>query len=180
MATEKIDIRRELFDWAQALVGAIILVILFFTFLARIISVDGESMRNTLQDKDRIVISSLFYQPSHGDIIVFTKPDYRVGSRVEPLVKRIIAVGGDVIDIDPEARTVSVNGEILDEPYIRNDVNHGGKWTYPMIIPEGSVFVMGDNRQNSRDSRDPMIGLVDERSIMGRLLFRLWPRPGAV
>jgi len=88
---EKRDIRKEMFDWAQALVSSLIAVILLFTFVARIISVDGISMNDTLHDADRILISNVFYTPKHGDIIVFTKPGHTVKGKVEPLVKRVIA-----------------------------------------------------------------------------------------
>ena len=93
----------------------------------------------------------------------------------EPLIKRIIAVAGDTVEIDPQAHTVAVNGENLDEPYISEPVEKAGDLTYPVQVPEGYVFVMGDNRNNSLDSRSSTIGFIDTRYLSGKAVFRLLP-----
>lgn len=156
------------YDWVEAAVFALVCVALVFTFLFRIVGVDGESMQNTLMDRDRLLVVSNFYTPQRGDIVVIKRQEE------EPLVKRIIAVGGDTIDIDPETMLVSVNGEVLDEPYI-DCPTPPMEFPGAMTVEEGYVFVMGDNRLNSHDSRYMDIGLVKEEDIMGKAVFRIWP-----
>ena len=121
----------------------------------------GSSMYPTLEDGDKIIVSNLFYTPKQGDIVVFRKDEYRE----EPLVKRIIAVEGQTVDIDFERGIVYVDGEPLDpENFIG-----------PVEVPEGCIFVMGDNRNASTDSRTTEIGMVDERCIMGKVYFTVFP-----
>ncbi len=175
----KFDIRRELFDWAQALVSAIVFVVLVFALIVRVIGVDGHSMEMTLLDSEKMLISNLFYTPQQGDIVVFTKkglhasPEGRVNE--QPLVKRVIATEGQTVYIEEDTQSVYVDGELLDEPYINTPTHSGGTQIYPLIVPEGHVFVMGDNRDNSRDSRDVTVGTIDTRYILGRVLLRVFP-----
>ena len=125
-------------------------------------------MQYTLMNHDRLILTNLFYKPERGDIVVINRYTQ------EPLVKRIIAVGGDTLDIDAETGEVILNGEVLEEPYLdcftpRNPL------TGEVTIPEGHLFVMGDNRGNSHDSRSGDIGFVSEKDIMGKAVFRIWP-----
>ncbi len=150
---------------------AVLLVMLLFTFVCRPFWVSGESMEPTLQDHDWVAVTDIGFHAQRGDIVVVTQPNFRN----EPLIKRIIAVEGDLVDIDPQAHTVSVNGEILEEPYISEPVLEGGDLSYPVRVPQGHVFVMGDNRNASLDSRSSLIGFIDTRYLAGRAALRLFP-----
>lgn len=165
----------ELFEWGEALVISLTAIILLFTFAVRLIGVDGSSMFPTLHDRDKVFMSNLFYTPEKGDIVVLTKESFIKG----PIVKRIIATEGDTIDIDFLENKVIVNGETLSEPYVNPDsVNEqlrAGDLTFPQTVPEGCVFVMGDNRNASSDSRVAALGMVDERYILGHVLMRILP-----
>ena len=144
---------------------------LLFSFAVRLVDVVGESMLPTLEDGDKIIVSDLFYTPKQGDIIVFRKDEYRP----QPLVKRVIAVAGQKIDIDFNTGTVYVDGEAIDEPYIAEPTVDPLDFNGEVTVPEGCVFVMGDNRNHSTDSRYDTIGFVDERCIMGKVYFTLFP-----
>ncbi len=165
--------KTELFEWLECIVFSLVAVVLIFTFIFRIVGVDGRSMVPTLQDQDRLVISHLFYTPKQGDIIVITQPT----AVNEPLIKRIIAKEGQVVDIDFSTGTVYVDGTALSEPYINELTTNSATCNIelPVTVPEGKVFVMGDNRNNSRDSRDSSIGMIDERYILGKAFFRIYP-----
>ncbi len=165
---------REVLDILEIFVASVCAVILLFTFFARLTVVTGESMENTLIEGDYLVVSDLLYEPKQGDIIVIHDV---TSSHSEPLVKRVIAVGGDVIDIDPVSWEVRVNGEVIDEPYAKfeNPKTIVPAQSFPYTVPEGEVYVMGDNRFNSSDSRMASIGTIDERCIVGKALFRIFP-----
>lgn len=163
--------RRDIYDWMQCIVVAIIVCVLLFSFFVRLVDVVGESMLPTLENGDKIIVSNLFYEPKQGDIIVFRKDEYRP----EPLVKRVIAVGGQTVDIDFDLGIVYVDGEALDEPYIAELTTDPIDFAGPVEVPEGSVFVMGDNRNYSTDSRYSQIGCVDVRSIMGKVYYTVFP-----
>lgn len=177
----RFDIRFELYDWATGLLNAMIFVVVLFAFVACMFSVSGPSMLETLREGDMVFISNLFYTPERGDIVMFNKPGLEEFDTTDslfsspPFVKRIIAVGGDVLDVDYDTSTVYLNGEVIDEPYIREPMLMRGNISYPVYVPEGYVFCMGDNRNMSSDSRDSRVGLIDERYILGRLLFRIFP-----
>ena len=168
---EERSARRDLYDWIQCIVVAIIVCVLLFSFAVRLVDVVGESMLPTLEAGDKIIVSDLFYTPKQGDIIVFRKDEYRP----QPLVKRIIAVAGQKIDIDFNTGTVYVGGEAIDEPYIAEPTVDPLDFNGEVTVPEGCVFVMGDNRNHSTDSRYDTIGFVDERCIMGKVYFTLFP-----
>lgn len=158
-------------DWLKSLCITFAVVVLLFTFVVRTAVVNGSSMTNTLQDGDFLILWSLFYTPQQGDIISANCPGLD-----EVIVKRIIAVEGQTVDIDFETGNVYVDGELLDEPYIRNlTLNDEGGFTYPVTVGEGQYFVMGDNRQGSCDSRDASVGLVDREDILGKVVLRLYP-----
>lgn len=157
-----------LYDWAEAAAFALICVVLVFTFMFRVVGVDGDSMMDTLYDKERLLMQSSFYTPDRGDIVVINQ------YADKPLIKRIIAVGGDTVYIDPQTYEVYVNGEKLDEPYVHYPTSPNDM-TGPVTVPDGYVFVMGDHRTNSRDSRLEEIGFINEQDVVGRAVFRIWP-----
>jgi len=167
--------RMELYDWLQCIVSAIICGIFIFVFVGRTIGVDGRSMMQTLHHRDRVIMSNLFYTPHNGDIVVFQAPSDAFGGT--PLVKRIIAVAGQTIDIDFDSGDVTVDGKVLSEPYINALTHDRHHFNGPITVPEGFVFVMGDNRNSSTDSRDNKVGMVDTRYILGKVLFIAIPGP---
>ncbi len=173
----KADPGRELFSWAESLVPALTAVVLVFMLAVRLIGVSGPSMLPTLQDRNYLIVSKLFYEPRPGDIVVMTKEGFLVNDdgREDSFVKRIIAVAGQRVDIDYEAGVVYVDGAPLDEPYINEPMTRRGDLPLPQTVPEGCIFVMGDNRNHSTDSRSTDVGMVDVRCIVGRALFRLLP-----
>lgn len=161
----------NLYDWIESLVTAVVACILIFLFLFRVVNVDGTSMVPTLEDSDKIVISRLAGNYEYGDIVVLTKTAYSD----ESIVKRVIATGGQTIDIDFERGVVYVDGRALDEPYIAEKTSRSLDFSGPVMVPEGCVFCMGDNRNRSTDSRRSVIGMIDKRCILGKVVLRLWP-----
>ena len=159
------------YEWLDSPLYAIILILLLFTFVFRIVGVNGESMYPTLSDGDWLTISSINKNIENGDIVVITQPN----ALNEPLIKRVIAKGGDTIDIDFETGSVTVNGKILEEPYIAEITHRKGDFKGLIEVPKGYLFVMGDNRNNSLDSRFNTIGLIDERYVLGVAQIRLFP-----
>ena len=163
----------DVFYWLNALTTALVCLVIVFTFFGRLTRVDGPSMENTLHDGQLLLVQSLGYEPEQGDVVVLSKNTFHDGA---PIVKRIIAVGGQTVDIDYDTNTVYVDGVALDEPYILEPMRElPAEYATHIEVPEGSVFVMGDNRNNSTDGRSPSIGVVDERCILGRALFVLLP-----
>ena len=165
----------ELFGWGESLMTVLIFFVVVFTFFVRLIGVDGSSMYPTLQDRNIMLVSNLFYTPEKGDIVVLNKQGFW---NDQPIVKRVIATGGDTIDIDEVTGDVLVNGEVLDELYIAEKINtleKMGDLTYPQTVPEGCLFVMGDNRNGSTDSRCSDLGMVDERYVLGHVLSVVFP-----
>ena len=169
---EPFNLKKELWEWAKAILFAAVIVFIMFRFIIQVVTVNGVSMEPTLEGGDRLIISNLFYTPAAGDIVVLSDET----GLDEALIKRIIALPGQAVDIN-ENGEVLVDGKVLSEPYIaeRIDESHRGDMTYPLTVPEDSVFVMGDNRNHSTDSRDSQVGLVDEGEILGRVIFRLLP-----
>ena len=171
MAKEQKQKGAELFDWAQALVTAIIFIVLVFIFVGRIIGVVGSSMVPTLHEGDRVVLQTIFYSPKAGDIVVLTKESF--GD--EPIVKRVIATEGQTVDINFETGEVWVDGELQEESYINEATYRQGDVEFPITVDEGCIFVMGDNRNKSTDSRFSSVGMIDERCVLGRVILRVYP-----
>ena len=165
------DPKREtflsLYEWIEAAIFSLVCVVLVFAFAFRIVGVDGESMQYTLMDQDRLILTSFPYTPDYGDIVVINRYTQ------EPLVKRVIALEGDTIEIT-EDEQVMLNGEILNEPYL-NVSTPPREMNGPFTVPEGCVFVMGDNRHNSHDSRYMDLRCISTKDIMGKAVFRIWP-----
>ena len=170
---EKKDSGRELYEWVQALICSVLAVVLLFTFVIRLIGVDGHSMVPTLQDGDRLLVlnSMLDDDYRYGDIVVLRKDTFLK----DPIVKRVIATEGQTVDIDFSAGSVYVDGALLKENYI-NELTFLEEGTeFPLTVPENSIFVMGDNRNHSSDSRDSRLGTVDNRYVIGKAVFLAFP-----
>ena len=165
------SVRMELYDWLQCIVSAILCGILIFVFVGRIIGVDGTSMLQTLQDEDKVVMSDMFYTPRYGDIVVIKTDTF--GDT--PIVKRVIATAGQTIDIDFNTGDVMIDGQVIQENYINAPTTEREDFQGPKTVPDGCVFVMGDNRNASTDSRSNYVGIVDTRQILGKVLFVLIP-----
>lgn len=165
---------RDLYEWIQSLVGSVLVVVAIFTFGIRMLGVDGHSMLNTLQHGDRLmVVNPIFYHDyKYGDIVILRKTGVFDN---EPIVKRVIATGGQTVDIDFSEGVVYVDGEALEEDYIREPTYTAEGTEFPLTVPEGSIFVMGDNRNGSSDSRDYRLGTVDTRYVIGKAAFLLFP-----
>ena len=159
-----------LHDLVYMLMGILLVFLLFF----RVIVVSGDSMYSTLLDGDYLLLlSNLFYQePERGDIVVISKQSFDNG---KPIVKRVIAVEGQTVDIDFENAVVYVDDIALEEPYINSPTNFNEGTVFPLTVAENCIFVLGDNRGVSRDSRDPVIGQVDEREVLGKAIFLMLP-----
>jgi len=168
---KKVD--RNLYEWVQALVVSVLAVMLLFTFVIRMISVDGTSMLPTLQNSDRLLVLDAAWcgELQYGDIVVLRKD----GFYYDPIVKRVIAVGGQTVDIDYSTGSVYVDGELLEEDYINEPTFDDEGLELPVTVDEGCIFVMGDNRNASDDSRNPRLGIVDERYVLGKAVFLLFP-----
>ena len=171
-----------IFDWLEVLVHAIIAVVICFSFLFRIAVIDGPSMMNTLHHGERVIMTNLFYEPKAGDIVVISRNKensvYTMNDSNAPIIKRIIALEGQTVDIDFDAGIVYVDGVALDEPYTRTPTTRKGDIEFPVTVDEGCVFVLGDNRNDSLDSRSTQIGeygMIDTRYILGHAVFRILP-----
>ncbi len=166
--TKHTGVLENVYDWVEITVLALVLVGLLFAFFIRIVGVDGGSMNDTLAHGDRLILTKAFYSPQRGDIVVVRRENDT------PLIKRVIAVGGDTIEIDPNDFTVILNGKKLNEPYVHYPTLLFDM-TGPVTVPDGYVFIMGDHRDNSHDSRKNDIGLVSADRILGKAVWRLTP-----
>lgn len=182
---KKTTLAKELLDYIEVFAFAIGIVILLFSFCFRLCQVKGDSMKNTLLDGEALIVSHLFYTPSREDIIVF----HQTGALNEPVVKRVIATAGETVQIKHSYQTMVItitdtNGKqtVLEEDYMKYDGMPLYLRDMTVTVPEGYLFVLGDNRNDSKDSRHSDIGLVDERRVLGKVLFRVAPfsRFGAV
>lgn len=163
------DNEMNVFEVFQAIISALVVITILFTFAFRVVNVDGSSMKPTLQDNDKVIVSTVGYDAQRGDIVVISSTD----GLKEPIVKRIVAVGGDTVDINFTTGIVTVNG--TEEEYTNELTLQQFDIAFPITVPEGTVFVLGDNRGNSLDSRSTRVGCVDERLIVGKVLFRFFP-----
>lgn len=166
----------SIFDVVEMIAVCATCILLIFSFCFRLTVVDGPSMNNTLQNGDYLIVQSIAYKPERGDIVVIQDPT--ATGYTKPLVKRIIAMGGDTVDIDFSTWTVTVNGEVIDESeylYLAKDTTLTSNYDFPITIEEGNIFVMGDNRNHSADSRVTNIGQIDERCIVGGAIMRILP-----
>ncbi|MBR2875791.1 MAG: signal peptidase I [Clostridia bacterium] len=162
----------NVYDFASIIMSAFIIIAIIFTFAFRLVGVVGQSMESTLHENDWLITMQRD-KYVRGDIVVITEPNFFN----EPLIKRVIATGGQVVDIDYASSTVYVDGEALNEPYINESfiVENYDDVDFPYTVPEGKLFCMGDNRNHSTDSRSNRIGAVDERYILGKAVVRLLP-----
>ena len=156
------------YDVVEVLVASLACIVLLFTFLFRVVGVEGDSMMDTLYGGDRLILCPALSSPDRGDIVVINR------YTDEPLVKRVIGVAGDTLEIDEELHRVRLNGELLDEPYVQYPTP-AYDMTGEVAVPEGYVFVMGDHRNDSHDSRAADIGLVPVDDIVGWAAFLIWP-----
>ncbi len=157
------------YDFASVMSAAVITIMLIFTFAFRFVGVVGTSMLPTLQHKDWLVISEMSRDVKYGDIIISTQPN----AFNEPVVKRVIATEGQTVDINFSKGEVFVDGTLLNEPYINNPTTNESDVSFPLTVPEGCIFVMGDNRQFSSDSRSSSIGFIDEDYVLGVVKYRI-------
>lgn len=160
---------RNIYDFASILVSAVLAVCLIFTFVFKISAVDGDSMNNTLHNGDKVLITARDWTIERGDIVVISQPN----AFNKVLIKRVIATEGQTVEINGKTHQVIVDGEVLEEPYIAQPLIVQGSWNYPVTVPEGCVFVMGDNRNRSTDSRDSAVGMIDTRYIVGEAIYRI-------
>lgn len=165
--------RNELLEYLEMILGTVGVVLMIFTFVCRPAVVKGRSMVPTLRDGEQLIISKVMYQPKRGDIVVIAHPNMDEGDPA--LVKRVIATEGETVDINFETGEVRVDGVLLDEPYINELTTEPEDMTGPVTVPPGEVFVMGDNRNQSGDSRSEKYGTFNKEYILGRCLFRLTP-----
>lgn len=182
LAEQKENIKSFVFDWLEVLVHAIVGVVICFSFLFRIATIDGPSMNNTLIHGERVIITNLFYEPKVGDIVVISRNEensvFTTDESNAPIIKRVIAVEGQKVDIDFEKGIVYVDGVALDEPYTKTPTNRKYDIEFPITVDEGCIFVLGDNRNESLDSRSSQIGeygMVDTRYVLGHAIFRILP-----
>ena len=178
-AEQEEPISNDLFYWLRALTLSLVCMVLVFTFFGRLTRVSGSSMEHTLEDGQILLVWSLGYQPQQGDIVVVNKTTVE-HLNGDAIVKRVIATGGQTVDIDYGTNTVYVDGVALDESYIKEpmyDVSLADPYRSQthFEVPKGSIFVMGDNRNNSDDSRDSRIGFIDEGYILGEAIFSFFP-----
>lgn len=159
------------FEWSEAMVHSILIIVFIFTFFVRIVGVSGDSMLPTLENNDKLLISKVLYTPEYLDIVVLTKKSF--GD--QPIIKRVIATEGQTVDIDYGTGDVYVDDILLEEKYTNEPTYAIGDMIFPVTVPEDHVFVLGDNRNASSDSRLTTIGMVSEDLILGRVVFRLMP-----
>jgi signal peptidase I len=166
------QLRSSLYDWIQSLLFALILCIFLFIFAFKIIDVNGSSMVPTLRNGDKLLVSNLFYTPEAGDVVVFQPDSYDPD---KALVKRVIATEGQEVSIDFDNGIIYIDGIPIEEYYINETTTTKLDFIGPKTVPEGCLFVLGDNRNASTDSRKKEIGMVDTRMLLGKAYYVLFP-----
>lgn len=161
---------KSIYEWVESISYAFIAIFIIFAFVFRVVGVEGDSMYPTLRNGDWLIIRDSDYKPSKGDIVVINQPN----ERHKTLIKRVIGLEGDEIYIDYVKHELYINGALADEPYIVSPMVSMDSY-YSAKVPAGHVFVMGDNRNNSLDSRSDEIGFIDSRYVLGKTSFRLLP-----
>ena len=178
----------EVLEWTESFVFAVFVMLLIFTFFFRIVVVDGSSMNDTLTDKDRLILSHIAYTPEKDDIVVINSPriDETHGLN-KTIIKRVIGTAGDTVVVNYNENTVYVNGEKISNDKIKPEPMQDkagylfdlqyctAPGVYQYNVPEGCVFVMGDNRNNSTDSRSQWVGFVKVEDVLGKAIFRMYP-----
>ena len=159
------------YDFVSVICTAVLMIMILFTFVFRFVGVTGDSMNPTLYDNDWLLVKTVNSGYERGDIIISTQPN----AFNEPIVKRVIATGGQTVNINFETGEVFVDGELLYEDYIADPTTNPEDVSFPVTVPEGCLFVMGDNRLHSTDSRSNAIGMLDEKYIIGKVKFRIMP-----
>ena len=163
------------FEWVELIAQSLIFVVFISAFVFRIFTVSGNSMRNTLYNHDHVIVWEYGYKPKDGDIVVIRKN----GSLDETIIKRVIATEGESIHLDYATGSVYVNGRLLSEPYIKEKMLGLSPdvipTVIPPVIPKDCSFVMGDNRNNSTDSRDSVVGIIKNENIIGTAKVIYWP-----
>ncbi len=179
---------KGIFDWIDSVVLSVFAVAIIFTFVFRIVGIDGSSMQNTLQHGDRVIIVSAGYTPKKGDVVVISRNISNDNSSMTqsnaPIIKRVIATEGDTVDIRFEDGVgyVYVNGEVLNEPYISEYISEDFQTydpiSFPVVVKDDCIFVLGDNRNDSLDSRSAIIGengMVSTKYVLGHAVLRIYP-----
>ena len=179
---EKLNPKKELVEWLGVVASALIIVVVLFGFVFRVAIISGDSMKNTLINGDVVVISNFNYKPKQGDIVVVSRNAENTPESMReengPIIKRVIATEFQIVNIDFETGTVYIDNMPLDEPYISTPTLEKYDVDFPVTVPEGCIFVLGDNRGVSLDSRSSRIGeggMIDTRYVLGRAVYRIFP-----
>lgn len=161
------------YDWIRCVIFAIAIVVVCLTFVFRLVEVDGSSMDDTLNNKDKVIVTNLFYTPHDNDIVVISHGE----QYDKPIIKRVIATEGQTIKLDYENDKIIVDGVVIPESYIKGTTfsNRKGDYDVPEVVPKGKIFVMGDNRLVSLDSRYKQIGLIDVNNVIGKAQIVAFP-----
>ncbi len=163
------SVKREILEWVFSIAIAVLIALVIRQFIFTVVRVEGSSMLPTLTDNDRLIVWRLGYKPEANDVIVLHQEDHL------PYIKRVIATEGQTVDINFNTHKVYVDGKLLDEPFIYQPTSQRGDVQFPVTVDEDCVFVLGDNRNNSRDSRFSDVGMVSEDDIIGKAVLRFFP-----